>query len=323
MIVVTRNMENYLRATIVSPSRDSSKEKLFKREKVIGSGGTSIVATYRAEDGERVVVKVSYCGKPDAMATGSREAITALDVSDPKKTDCASAGYSLCSTCRYTAEGLLRRPLSYKYEAPCFYSVYPYVESNLAQWLNRHPKRDPKQVRDFFLQILTVLRCLRTRKYYYSDIKPTNFLVVYNSEGIPHVEIGDLGGLVAYGDKTITISPGQLPDDVRSQLSWPTLDTALSVLLGALLLQMLIKSVAPSDAVPPLIDFFACLRGQATEICKSELLTAAKTDLAAGISTDDPLSLDLISVALLLIGVGGLRLQWQDVPSLDSPINSI
>ena len=328
---------------ILSPSAwdPGNKEKLFQRERVIGSGGTSTVTAYMAEDGERVVVKASYCGQPNAMEVGSKEVATALDVVEMRrKTEPGSSAQA--------AHGgddpfILRRPLSFKYERPCFYSVYPYVQSNLAQWLGEHPKRDAGLIKDFFLQILSILRSLRTRNYYYTDIKPTNFLVGHDSAGCnPRILIGDLGGLVVRGSARISTSPGRLPEDIKGQLSWSSMDVALSVLLGELLLQMLLKTrpqeeeapatdVPGGDALAPLDDFLACVRerergkkrsSSSRRPCHTELLGAAKRELAAGIEIEDPLSLDLLCIALLLMGFGDRKMCWQDVPSLHSPINS-
>ena len=75
-------MDKYLKSSITAKSAENGKMTLFEKEKVIGIGGTGIVATYRSTSGERVVVKVSYCNQPKARETGTREMQTALDASD-------------------------------------------------------------------------------------------------------------------------------------------------------------------------------------------------------------------------------------------------
>ena len=205
-------MEKYLKKIIVVQSPTTGQSQEYRREKIIGRGGSGIVSTYRAASGERVIMKVSDCGSPTAAETGTQEVETALAVTDALQTDCAKAGFPLCLHCDYTAKDLVRRPLDYKYVAPCFYAVFPYVQYNLIEWLKAHPRRDPKVVRDMFMQTLTILRCLRSRGYYYTDIKPSNFGIVHrDGKTTPYVQITDLGGITLYGKSNMVISPGRLP----------------------------------------------------------------------------------------------------------------
>lgn len=316
-------MERYLKDNITVPSPATGVSKLYTKEKVIGKGGTSVVATYRASDAERVVLKVSYCEKPDASETGTKEMLAALDASDPQKTDCSSAGFSLCPTCNYSAVQLLRRPISYEYAVPCFYAVFPFVENNLSQWLMKTSMRNPKVIRDFLMQAVTIMRCLRTRDFYYTDIKPSNFVVVESGGQPPRIEISDLGGLSQYGDRRITISPGQLPEAMKEHISWTDLDTVISLLLGEMLLQMLMKTPKAEDYNRPVADFFGCLQGQKKSRCEQDLFKAVKSHLAAGITINDSLSLDLLCVAFLLMGFKGYRISWKEIHTLASPINSL
>jgi serine/threonine protein kinase len=316
-------MEAHLKASVTVPG--PAGDKLYKKEKVIGKGATGIVCTYRAQDGDRVVVKVSYCGLPDAEATGTAEMRKALDAGDASKTDCGAAtGYSMCATCNYDATQILRPPLSYSYESPCFYAVFPYVRYNLAEWLFNNQKRKATTLRDMFLQTLSIMRCLRTRKYWYNDIKPSNFLVVENEGGREvRIEIGDLGGLDAYGAASITISPGRLAPDVVSKLSWNDLDASISTLLGELLLQMLTKTGSGDDTNAPVVDYFACLQKQSRVVCEKDLVAKVKSSLAAGLTLGDPLVVDLVSVAFLLMGYKEMKLSWQDVQGLSGPLNTL
>lgn len=317
-------MDKYLKSSFTAPSAANGVMTLFEKEKVIGVGGTGIVATYRSNLGERVVLKVSYCNNPQARQIGTAEMETALDASDPSKTHCPQPGqFPLCNSCGYTADNILRRPLSYSYEAPCFYAVFPYVESNLAQWLQKNPIRDPQIIRDFFMQILSILRCLRTRKYYYCDIKASNFLVQTVPGKPPRIEIGDLGGISQYGSNQITITTGQLPESMRQSLSWKNIDAALSMLLGEILLQMMVKTPTASDTIAPVVNFFACIQDQKKSICEKSLLEMIENDLAHGISLQNPLCLDMLCVSFMLIGYKDMKLDWQDVVKLHSSINVI
>ena len=107
-----------------------------------------------------------------------------------------------------------------------------------------------------------------------------------------------------------------------SRPPWPRLDKAVSMLLGELLLQMLTKSGPADDANAPVVDFIACARRKgAAARCEDELLRRVKADLA--LDANDPLVSDLLCVALLLMGFRGLYIDWQEVSTLDSPINSI
>ena len=45
-------MEKYLKKSITAPSAVTGEPKLFNKERLIGRGGTGVVATYRASDGE-------------------------------------------------------------------------------------------------------------------------------------------------------------------------------------------------------------------------------------------------------------------------------
>lgn len=315
-------MEKYLKSTITAPSAANGEVTLFEKEKVLGVGGTGVAATYRSNNGERVVLKVSYCNKPQAREIGTTEMETALDASNPSKTDCQQPGqFPLCSTCGYTPDNIIRRPLSYSYEAPCFYAVFPYVESNLAQWLLKTPIRNPQTIRDLFMQILSILRCLRTRKYYYCDIKASNFLVQITPDKPPRIEIGDLGGISQYGSNQITITTGQLPEKMRKNLSWENIDVTLSMLLGEILLQMLVRSPTDSDTIPPVMNFFACIQNQKKSICEENLLEIVEGDLANGISLQNPLCLDMLCISFMLMGFNNIKLDWQDIPKLQSSIN--
>jgi serine/threonine protein kinase len=310
-------MERHLRETIVSPSAERGKDKEYKKESLLGRGGTSAVGSYRASDSERVAVKVSYCGDSDAEQKAEEEIRNAR--SAVSTADCSKSGYRLCDTCDYAASDLMRLPMASAYVAPCFQAVYPLVRRNLAQWLAKKPKRSSMVIREVFMQILSIMRCLRAAGWWYNDIKPSNFLVM--DEDPVRVQIGDLGGLVRYGDKRVTLSPGQLAKETVSSLSWANLNSAVSTLLGELLLQLLMDVEDSSDTNKALAGFFTCVNESPKGPCENQLLSSVRQGLAEGVLVSDPLVLDMLTIALLLIGFRGMKLEWQDVTALDSAVN--
>ena len=296
--------------------------KIFFKEKIIGHGGTSVVCTYRAEDGDRIVLKVGYCGKSNALDLGTTESETAISIAESSLSS-QEAGFPLCSSCSYNARELLRAPISYQYVAPCFYSIFPYREDNLAQWLLKNPSREAHQIKEMFLQIITILKSLRARDFYYCDIKPSNFFVRISHDNQTKLEIGDLGGLVKFGDPHITISPSQLPAHMLTSLSWKNIDETISLLLGELLLQMLIASSDSRDDIKPLNNLIGCLQNKNKETCETLLLSEIKSHLAPGIDINRSLDLDLISLSFMLTGFRNYYLSWLDIQTLQSPVNVV
>ena len=177
-------------------------------------------------------------------------------------------------------------------------------------------------MRDLFLQVIAIMRCLRDDDWWYVDIKPSNFLVQDLERG-PQIEIGDLGGLVRYGSKNVTISPSQLPKDTVAQLTWANLNSVISTLLGELLIQMLCANPTTDDTNRPISSFFGCLVDQSKPQCEKDLLVSIRANLATGLSLDDELVVDLLATGFLLLGYRGMKLEWQDVTALASPMNSL
>jgi hypothetical protein len=91
------------------------------------------------------------------------------------------------------------------------YALYEYAPENLAEWLARHTTRRAADVVSIFLQIVSILRCLKSRQFFYDDLKPSNLLVWEDGTGSPRVKVGDLGGLDRFNDPNITFTPSRLP----------------------------------------------------------------------------------------------------------------
>ena len=109
---------------------------------------------------------------------------------------------------------------------------------------------------------------------------------------------------------------------MRKSLAWNDVDVAISMLLGELLLQMLTETPKADDDASSISIFLTVFVIAKSRLAK-KLCSRPSRGLCDRNSTDDALSLDLLSVAFLLMGFTGEYISWQDVPTLVSPINSL
>lgn len=289
----------------------------YRYSKALGRGGTGAVGLYGDVGVGQLVLKVSYCNVPDGLRLATEEsanaaAVVASGACAPADVLWRGGGQA------YMAAATVRAPLATDFRDGCAYAIYEYAPENLADWLKRHATRKPADVVSIFLQVVSILRCLKARQIYYDDIKPSNLLVWDDGNG-PRVKIGDLGGLDRFNDKSITFTPTRLPPTLRDQLSWDRVDILTSFLLGELILQLLIKPTAPG-ASNAMNDFFACLQASDKDGCVATLLAHLRTHLAGGLSFKQGQIRDLAALALNLLGFRGLYISADDIPHLDTSL---
>jgi len=299
------------------PPEVSYKGVNYRFSKTLGKGGTGSVGLYGDAATGQIVLKVSYCNVPDGLRLATEEANNALTVA--ASGPCASEDVLWRgSSDPYTAAMTLRAPLATDFKNGCSFALYEYAPENLAEWLKRHTSRKPEDVVSIFLQVVSILRCLKKRKMYYDDIKPSNLLVWDDGSG-PRIKIGDLGGLDKFNDKSITFTPTRLPPSLRNQLSWDRVDLLTSFLLGELVLQLLLKPPQPGEA-NAMNDFFSCLQASDRDSCISKLLEHLRRNLAGGLSFKNAQIRDLAALALNLLGHKGLYVSADDIPYLKTPL---
>lgn len=291
----------------------------YRYTKTLGRGGTGAVGLYGDASMGQIVLKVSYCNVPDGLRLATEEAANAASVA--ASGPCAPADVLWRGgDGSLQAAATLRAPLATDFRDGCAYALYEYAPENLAEWLNRHSTRRVGDVVSIFLQVVSILRCLKARQVYYDDIKPSNLLVWDDgSGGPPRVKIGDLGGLDKFNDKSITFTPSRLPPTLRNQLSWDRVDLLTSFLLGELILQLLIKPPTPGQP-NAMNNFFACLQNADRDSCITPLLDHLRRHLAGGLSFKNAQIRDLAALALNLLGHRGLYLTADDIPHLQTPL---
>ena len=271
----------------------------YEFARYLGKGGVGMAGLYGNSAQGFLVVKSSYCGRSDAQTLGSDEVRNAAAVA--ALGPCAAA--DLSTPIRLSGADLVRPALATAMRDGCHYSVYEYTPQNLAEWLATNQRRKPTDVSSIFLQVHSMLQCLRRSGFYYDDLKPSNLLVTDTSAG-PRVRIGDLGGIDRQGDATITVTRARLPPSTMANLSWDKIDVVASFLLGELALQLLLRHPLPGER-HPMNDFLACIQTQATDACIEALVAPLAAHLADGLDLANPLVRDLASAALALLGYRG------------------
>lgn len=257
---------------------------------------------YTAPDSEPIVIKAQFCGNEDAKAKGEQEdkmakaAASAIGI--------CPASVSRCAACSLTGDGMIRVPLSTEYQAPCSLAIYPYFQKTLADWLADTEQRTPFQVVSLFQQLVGIVLCLGSKGFYYTDLKPANFLVS-GPMNAPRLTIGDLGGLDTASMKQIVVTPGRLPASMVQQgLDVSQLDQVTAYLLGGMTLELLARPSRGPDASHPVDGFFDCLRHPVkdTDSCVRAFLDRLQTSMAQGLSLKDSMVRNLIAAALTLLG---------------------
>lgn len=298
------------------PTTVGYKDTIYPYARTLGRGGTSIVCLYGSEALGYLTLKISYCNDPRA-ATKSQEELTALTKA-LEATPCSAA--SMYWRRRRPATEpplrpaeLLRAPLAWMNQGGCFYQVLDYYESNLAQWLSKTVERTAEQVQGIFLQVVSMVACLREKGLYYNDLKPSNLLVkVKAGDPVPAIVIGDLGGLDSRGDPRITVTPTRLPPDMLKRLSWKNIDVLTGFLVGELIFQLLFRPT-PLTHRHPMNDFLRCLQEDGASSAPSSLdrctdahlLQTLEQNLAPNLRLSDPRIRDLAALGLNLLGYRG------------------
>ena len=296
------------------PASLSYKERTYPFSRLLGRGGSGSVGLYGSVSLGFLVLKMSYCGRPNAEALAAVEASNALSL--------AQSGSCSSTTTHGPKAGseLLRPPLATSFREGCAYGIYEYIPDNLSEWLRRKKRRTSEEVTSLFLQLLGILLCLKSKGFYYNDVKPSNLLVSDTAAGL-RIEIGDLGGIDRVGDANITLTKSRVPPSMLTDLGWDRIDVLASFLLGELTLQLLLRAPTPGER-HPMDRFLACLQAQSTEACTEHLAAELRENLADGLSLEDPAVHDLAAIALNLLGYKGLYVPFDRVSELPSALFS-
>jgi serine/threonine protein kinase len=286
-------------------------------KKLLGQGGSGSVGLYGNEKTGYLALKVSYCGDPKALEKSQKETNNAAAlVAMP---DCLMEDVFWRRNAPFKSSDMLRSPLSTLFLDGCSYALYVYAPENLAEWLQSNPYRTPEQVTAIFLQIVSILRCLRRRGYHYNDLKPSNLFVWPEASGVPRVKIGDLGGLDRLTDEMVTVTPSRLPPKLLKNISRQHLDVLTDFLLGELLLQLLFRAPVGGET-HPMNDFLRCLHRDAPDHCTQRALTALRHRLAPGLSLQNQQVRDMAALALNFMGFKGWYLSLAEALKLDTPL---
>lgn len=313
----------------VPPREVNYRGVVYAYKKQLGKGSTGSVSLYGDESVGYVVLKISYCNDPKGQEEFYNE-LRAVDLLQrAADTGCSQQSLHWRSSTSQASElpsSFVRTPLSWKAQDGCFYTLLDYYPSNLSQWLQATPDRTVEQVLGIFLQVASMISCLREHKLYYNDLKPTNLLVMpIVGDPVPRVVIGDLGGLDVQGETRITVTPSRLPKSLLEHLQWKDLDVVTGFLLGELILQLLLRSQSTAPRSNAMNDFLRCLlEDTPSDACvERALLPALRSSLAPRLSLSDPRVLNLAALALNLLGYQGWRLSLEDVWLLQgSPFSS-
>ena len=289
----------------------------YSFKKLLGQGGSGTVGLYGNEKTGYLALKVSYCGDPKALEKSGKETNNAVALA--AMPDCPVEDVFWRRNAPFKTSDMLRPPLSTLFLDGCSYALYIYAPENLPQRLQSNPYRTPEQVTAIFLQVVSILRCLRRRGYHYNDLKPSNLFVWPDASGVPRVKIGDLGGLDRLTDETVTVTPSRLPPRLLKNLSREHLDMLTDFLLGELLLQLLFRAPVGGEA-HPMNDFLRCLQTDASDHCTQRVLTALRHQLAPGLSLQNPQVRDMAALALNFMGFKGWYLSLAEALKLDTPL---
>jgi hypothetical protein len=303
------------------PASLTYKDKPYPLKKTLGRGGTGSVGLYGDEKLGYLVLKISYCGDPNGLQKSQKETENALKIASIPPCEASDVLWRRNARDPFKGQEMIRAPLSSIFRDGCSYSLYEYLPENLAEWLQHNPKRSPEQVVGIFLQLVSIIKCLRRRGYYYNDLKPSNILLWIEPGGLPRVKIGDLGGLDKAGEGHITITPSRLPPKMLKKMSWKNLDVLTSFLLGELILQLLFRPSIAGES-HPMNDFLKCIHSNPEDSCLETTMQALRDRLAAGLSFEDPQIRDLAALAFNFMGYKGWYVSLDQAVSLKTPLLS-
>jgi serine/threonine protein kinase len=304
------------------PATVTYKETPYPFKKSLGQGGTGSVGLYGDEKTGYLVLKISFCNDPDGLKKSRKESETALKVASLSPCEAQDVFWRRNATAPFRSQEMIRAPLSTVFKHDCSYGLYEYLPENLAEWLQHNPRRTPEQVVGIFLQIVTILRCLRRKGYYYDDLKPSNILLWMEPGGMPRVKIGDLGGLDKKGEDTITVTPSRLPPKMLKLMSWKNLDVLTSFLLAELIMQLLFRPPRAGER-HPMNDFLKCLHDGSPDVCETALIASLQERLAEGLSLKNPKIRDLAALALNFMGYKGLYVSLEDALKLPTSLFTV
>jgi serine/threonine protein kinase len=301
------------------PASVGYKGTAYPLKRPIGRGGSGSVGLYGSESLGYLVLKVSYCNQEDALQKSQLESDNAREAAAMAPCEAADVIWRRGAQ-SFSPREMLRLPLATAFRQGCAYALYDWFPQNLTEWLQSHPRRRPDDVVGIFLQLVSIFRCLKTRGFYYNDLKPSNLLVWQDSsDTTPRIKIGDLGGLDRAGDPKITVTPSRLPPKLLKQLTWQNIDVLGAFLLAELILQLLMRPPKAGER-HAMNDFLQCMHGGELDRCASRLLAALRGRLADGLSFDDPRIRDLAALALNFLGFEGLYVSLDEALQLDSAL---
>lgn len=315
----------------ITATIDGAPPSTFVFERLVSEGGGAAAAIYVSPNKKRVTVKAQYCGDPSAKDRGQREAALAKQAAAAiGNNDCFPEG---CRDCRVKATAV-RQPLSTVHKGNCTFALYSHAYPTLPEWLAHTPKRSSSVVMSLFQQALGLILCLKDKGYYYTDIKPSNFVVSdFDSKRGPQLVIGGLGGLVTENSEDVELPVERIPPVMLKDFNWKKMDQVTSFMLALLALELVLRTPLSTDPRSPLDSFLACIHKNATLAsspappnCLQELVSHLNNNLANGLSLKDPQVQSLVSAALNMLGYHRVYVKPAEIAGLlgqrrSSPVN--
>jgi hypothetical protein len=190
----------------------------------------------------------------------------------------------------------VRLPLAIRRQGDSVFSLLPYAEESLEDWLRRTTARDVIDVYRIVLQLVEVARCLTEVDVAHYDLKPSNLLFL---EG--RLVVGDLGGLAVSGSTTVVTTPELLPSGAQEPLA------AAAALLGEVILRLLLTE----DAFRRVLA-----RARGEDFGADALRQELPLGLFPGLSASHPAVLDLAALGICLMGARDLAISLAELREL-------
>ena len=118
----------------LEPKSVSYKGVAYSYRKQLGKGGTGSVTLYGDEQVGYLVLKISYCNNPQGKDGFFRE-LRAIQAVEEAPICSTESLHWRRDTERARPSDFVRKPLSWKSENGCFYTLLEYYPSNLSEWL--------------------------------------------------------------------------------------------------------------------------------------------------------------------------------------------
>ena len=234
-----------------------------------------------------ITVKLDDCSVGDRCNKILERLSRAIHLSSDMKKSCTL----FCEGCAIEGS-FLRAPVQLLRWQGCLVSLYEGTEQTLRSYLDTQI-RNSEEIERFFLQILSLLRCLHGRSLHIQDLSVDSFVVVRGRGGLK-LALADIGDLSEHMPTQSIIPPVLLHN-----YEWSKRDELVSLLLAQILFEMLLVN-------GQMAQISRCMRLRPAPDCAREFLssnTAPPLALGPGLKQQDPKVQALWSIGLMLFGV--------------------